>query len=610
MRVALALIISFLLTRVPLDYLEAWTSDLRVQWRKARPPTGKVATVAVDVQTVEGLKRDPNVKDHLLFLSYLSEAMPRAVVYVKSPETLQGDPEDLEAFARKSRQFNMFIVATDQLPIKGQENELRMGAPFEDLNLMPGPRTSDLTSFAKDDVTRRLIFSYHNSPTLHAFLAKTYNGFSYENGAAQENYVGLFEFLGTLQAYIDYRPTGTYKPTSFIKVLSGEYSPDEFRDKVVFVGSDTMMTSSDYVRTPYSRKVIAMSALEMHANMLDTLIANSAPQKAPFWLNIFLTALISILTVFVVLTARPTFGLLILLGTFFLFCSVCYLAFAFGNYWIAMAHPLLAIFICYYFFIPYRLIIENRQSWEYLQRNRLLIQVEELKSNFLRMMSHDLKTPLARIQGMTELVKKDPNPLSPKQEEAIDRISQSSHELSDFIGSVLSLGRIESKEIKLQLKSKDVNKLLTKVIFQCEYLAASKNIQIISEFEPLFSLKLDEDLIRQVFTNLIENAIKYSNENSKILVSTEESVGHLVVQVADQGIGIADCEIPHVFTKFYRSMEVKNSAIKGSGLGLYLARYFVELHSGTISAESVAGKGSTFTVKLPMVLESRKDLPA
>src|SRR6476661_10074127 len=91
--------------------------------------------------------------------------------------------------------------------------------------------------------------------------------------------------------------------------------------------------------------------------------------------------------------------------------------------WIGMAHPLLAIFICYYFFIPYRLIIENRRSWEYYQKNRLLTQVEELKSNFMRMMSHDLKTPLARISGMTEVIGKDHGDLSETQRKALDTIS-------------------------------------------------------------------------------------------------------------------------------------------------------------------------------------------
>ena len=138
------------------------------------------------------------------------------------------------------------------------------------------------------------------------------------------------------------------------------------------------------------------------------------------------------------------------------------------------------------------------------------------------------------------------------------------------------------------------------MISKCEYLAKERSIQILTEFEPMFSMKLDTDLLHQVFTNLVENAIKYSPKSTKILVSTEELDGRLIVQVADQGKGIPENEIENIFTKFYRSSQATSSKVKGSGLGLYLARYFVELHNGRISVESDTGKGSTFTVELPM----------
>ncbi len=249
------------------------------------------------------------------------------------------------------------------------------------------------------------------------------------------------------------------------------------------------------------------------------------------------------------------------------------------------------------------MIVENRRSWEYFQKNRLLTQVEELKTNFLSMMSHDLKTPIARIQGMTEVVMHDPNPLSPVQKEALETLSTSSQELLEFVSSILNLGRIESKALKLHLQSRDPNTLLQEAVAKLEYLAKSKNISIKAELEPLFSLKMDVDLMRQVFSNLVENAIKYSPENSSILITTEEQEGRIVIQVADQGMGIPEDELPHVFTKFYRSKNAKSSPIKGSGLGLYLAKYFVELHKGSISVESEFGRGSTFTVELPMQIQ-------
>ena len=218
------------------------------------------------------------------------------------------------------------------------------------------------------------------------------------------------------------------------------------------------------------------------------------------------------------------------------------------------------------------------------------------------MMSHDLKTPIARIQGMAEMALREQDRLTTQQLEALKNITSSSDELEHFIASILNLGRIESKDIKLHLRSKDINALLIEVIKKSEYLARQKNISIVTEFEPMFSVKVDEDLLRQVFTNLVENAIKYSPNDSSIMISTEEIDGKVQVQVADQGIGISTDEIGNLFTKFYRAKEIRDSEVKGSGLGLYLARYFVDLHKGQISVESAPQQGSTFTVELPMNL--------
>jgi signal transduction histidine kinase len=176
-----------------------------------------------------------------------------------------------------------------------------------------------------------------------------------------------------------------------------------------------------------------------------------------------------------------------------------------------------------------------------------------------------------------------------------------------MIESILNLSRIESQKVSLQLQSKDINTILRGVVEKCGFLAQEKNIQIITEFEPMFSVKVDEGLLTQVFTNLIENAIKYSPNDTKILISTEEVNGKIRVQVADQGFGIPSKDINNVFEKFYRSSDSNSVKIKGTGLGLYLTKYFVNLHKGEISAESEPGQGSTFTVELPMNLDKIKE---
>lgn len=595
LRVGFALAIAFLVSQFRFDYIEAIFYDARVRLKPTPDVSGHIELIAVDPETVEKLGRVPNADDHSKLTQKLKSAGARSVVYLINPNEIVGSFDELKSLAGVWESQPNFYVAVDEVALRGEQAAFKLLPPFEKLVAMSAPKTSDQKIFAGDEVTRRMLISYQGGQMLDPVAASMFNP-----KIKEENEIrGLFEYLGSNQVYIDFRPSRTYEFTGFSHVASGEIDPSRFRDKIVIVGRDIQTTSRDYVRTPFSRDIVAMTRLELQANMLDTLILNSAPVRSPRWLDLLFTCLISILTVYVVLSLKPTRGLVFLLGTIVGYFVFGFILFWLAGFWIAMAQPFLAIFISYYFFIPYRLIIENRRSWEYYQKNKLLTQVEELKTNFLSMMSHDLKTPIARIQGMTDLVMNDPNPLSNRQADALETLSKSSQELLDFVSSILNLGRIESKELELHVKSRDPNSLLNEVIMKLDHLAKPKNIQIVAELEPLFSVKMDVDLMRQVFSNLIENAIKYSAENSRILITTEESNGRIIIQVADQGVGIAEDELPHVFQKFYRSKSAKSSSIKGSGLGLYLAKYFVELHSGTISADSRPGVGSTFTVELP-----------
>ena len=599
LRVGFACTIAFLVSQFHFDYVEALFYDARVRVKPVSPPSGHIELVAVDPTTVERLGRVPDANDHIALLTHLKEAGVRSVVYLINPNEVVGALDDLQKLTGVMTSIPNFFVAVPEMALRGEEDVFKLLPPFEKLTAMSAPKTADRNIFAGDEVTRRMITSYQGQMTLHPVVARLFNP-----AIADERKIrGLFEYLQSNQVYIDFRPTRTYPTSSFSNITTSPSGsqPDlsRFKDKIVLIGRDIQTTTKDYARTPFSRDVVAMTALELNANMFDTLIMNSAPVRTPAWLDLFVTALISILTVYVVLTLKPTRGLAILGSTMLAFFAFSFLLFWLGGVWINMAQPFISIFICYYFFIPYRLIIENRRSWEYLQKNKLLTQVEELKTNFLSMMSHDLKTPIARIQGMTDVVLQDPANLSARQKEALKTLSKSSQELLEFVSSILNLGRIESKEIQLHMISRDPNSLLIEVIEKLDYLAKPKGIEIVAELEPLFSVKMDVDLIRQVFSNLVENAIKYSHENSRILVTSEESQGRIIIQVSDQGMGIPEEELAHVFAKFYRSKEVKSSPIKGSGLGLYLARYFVELHNGTISVDSRPGVGSTFTVDLP-----------
>lgn len=601
LRLAFATLITIMLVPFKLDVMEYAAYDARLQLSPRPETSGDVVLLPIEHQTLKRLKREPEALDWAVVLQKLAQMAPAHVVSFVNPSQIQGSYDDLTLLAEIAERLN-FTYGENDLPKTGLGQLDPLAAPFDNLTVAPAPKTADRTVLAKDGVTRRLILTYENHFTLHPNLALKFNGLNKEN-----EYRGTFQFLDSTQMLIRFRKKGAYPTLNFIDVLEGQIDSEKIRGKVVLIGKDTMEAASDYVTTPLSKELLALSQLEMHANILDTLILNQAPRFSPDWVKILSTFLVALLTMYIVLSVRPGKGLLMLFASVCVFLLLSLVIFATTSWVVPVAHPLVAIFICYYFVIPYRLIVENRRSWEYYQKNRLLTQVEELKSNFLRMMSHDLKTPLARIQGMADVIKKESDRLNDTQKKALATIAESSEELTDFIGSILSLSRIESKEMKLQLRSKDVNQLIREIVKKHDYHARRKSIEIVTELEPLFSIKVDEDLLKTVVANLLENAIKYSPKNTKILVSSEEVENEVLIQIADQGRGIPKEDLTHIFERFYRARNSRNST-QGNGLGLYLSRYFVELHNGRLEVESELDKGSTFTVRLPMNLNQEMEI--
>ncbi len=595
-RIAFAVGVAVLLYRIEIPSIEFFLYDLRTATRPSPSPSGNIELVVIDKDTLQFFNTTPALSLHQQLIEKLIATEPTYLFYTTDITKIPADIPK-EQFAAKIAPMSRFYQAVNSLERKNDESSrLMLPVPFENVQVASMPKTKDDKLFAKDGITRRLFISYQDLPTFHITAASKFN----PEIANTATIRGQFDLYDSKQVMIDFMKPGSFPVTKFEDILEGRVDMARFKGKIILVGDDLGISHDDYIYSPYLRSIDTTTISELHANVLETLIRNSAPIKAPDWLNLIFTILISVLTVHVVLTLKPLKGILILIGTAAGFSVISYFAFWPFGLWLDMAHPFLAIFLCYYFFIPYRLIIENRKSWEYQQKHRLLSEVEQLKTNFIGMMSHDLKTPLARIQGMTEMISTDPTPLSSPQREALDTIKASAEDLLKFISTILNYARIESQGLELHLQGKDINQLLKEVVKKHEFLAKLKHIQLICELEPLFSIQIDPELMKQVFSNLVENAIKYSPENSKVLITSEEIEGKIIVQIADQGIGIPADELSNIFMKFFRSKYAKTSPIKGSGLGLYLAKYFVELHQGAISAESSPGQGSTFTVELPI----------
>lgn len=595
LKLFLGILIGFLITRLNTDFIEAYFYDFRFRMRPTTGHSQDLAMVIANSESVSKIGRIPQVSEFHLLTEKLIEAGAAKIIFVSQINLLEGSDEEKVRFARLIERNPNIIQAVDALEMKAESARLNLKPPFDQVQIGQAPSTYDRKILAKDGVTRRIILSYQGQNTMHFEVAKSRN-LSLE---APEKMRGQFELFDTIQSFINFKRPGFIPSYSFESVLNARVElSNDFNQKVVLVGDDYGKDSALYVTTPFSRVVNAMTLTEMHANMIQSLIEDSSPAKAPDAIELAITMAISVFTVFIVLNAKPLFGILVLVGLGTSYFALTFLAFWFFGIVIGVAKPWLAVFVSYYFFIPYRLIVENRRSWEYYQKHKLLKDVETLKTNFIGMMSHDLKTPLARIQGMTEVISRES--ISIKQREALDTIKNSSEDLLKFISTILSYAKIESEGIDLNRAPVDLNKLIKEVIKKHEFLAQVKHIQIHTELEPIFTIKLDQELIRQVLSNLVENAIKYSPENSKVLITSEEVGNQVVIQVSDQGMGIHPEDLPNIFMKFFRSRNAKSSPIKGSGLGLYLAKYFIELHQGQISVESELNQGTTFTVSLPV----------
>jgi two-component system phosphate regulon sensor histidine kinase PhoR len=267
---------------------------------------------------------------------------------------------------------------------------------------------------------------------------------------------------------------------------------------------------------------------------------------------------------------------------------------------VPMVPFLLATLASFTAFMMMRFAQQESKRWQAEKKSQYLRELDELKSNFLSLMSHDLKTPIAKVQALTERLTREARGLTDDQRGILDSIQRSNDELSQYILSILNFQRIESQELKLNRKNHDINLMIEDVTQRLEPLAQDRGVTIELDLEPMFPIEFDETLIRQVLNNIVDNAIKYNKQGTKIVVRSSEQGEFVEVAVADDGAGIEKAQMNMLFKKFSRAEKGTSERVKGTGLGLYLAKYFIELHGGEISVESKIDKGTTFRFRLPM----------
>lgn len=229
-----------------------------------------------------------------------------------------------------------------------------------------------------------------------------------------------------------------------------------------------------------------------------------------------------------------------------------------------------------------------------------LKRLMKMRSDFAANVSHELKTPLTAILGYVETLQAGAIDDKKIRGQFLEKISSQSRRLHDLIEDVLELSRIESGR---KLETFEKVRLKESIGAAVEVLRANaqaKRIRIVDSIPENFAVKAQSDGLQRIFVNLLDNAVKYSPEDTAITLSSETTEdGWTVVRVADEGYGIPTQHLSRVFERFYRAEMSRSRSAGGTGLGLAIVKHLAERFGGTVSVESTEGKGSVFTVVLP-----------
>jgi signal transduction histidine kinase len=223
-------------------------------------------------------------------------------------------------------------------------------------------------------------------------------------------------------------------------------------------------------------------------------------------------------------------------------------------------------------------------------------KLERLQQEFLAMASHELRTPVGVIQGHAQLMQRR----SVYREDSVEAIVAQARRLTHLIDDLLLASQIEADGFELHRMEVDLAHVARTTAGH--FASGGAHITVRAPDHPVL-VAADRHRLEQVLVNLLTNAVKYSPDEAEIEVRVMEDENAVLVQVIDRGMGIPQEDIPHLFDRFYRAHQ-GTAHVGGAGLGLYISRQIMEAHGGTIGVESEVGRGSTFTLRLPVEMHS------
>ncbi len=252
--------------------------------------------------------------------------------------------------------------------------------------------------------------------------------------------------------------------------------------------------------------------------------------------------------------------------------------------------------------------VKRKEEMEELSKrlavaNQELRRLDTAKSEFISIASHQLRTPLTAIRGYISLVLEGSyGEVTATVQDILNKVYVVNNRMSQLVEDLLSISRIESGRVHYNFTETQIEPLVTDLVDMFSLMAKEKKLSLKMKLpkKPLPKISIDVNKMREVISNLVDNAIKYTKEGG-VTVSVEEEKSFVVVKIADTGIGVDLKDAERLFEKFTRSSETMKLDVSGTGLGLYVGKSFVQAHKGFLSVESEGkGKGACFVIKLPI----------
>ncbi|MCP4423188.1 MAG: hypothetical protein GY803_01715 [Chloroflexi bacterium] len=257
-------------------------------------------------------------------------------------------------------------------------------------------------------------------------------------------------------------------------------------------------------------------------------------------------------------------------------------------------------------------LVQDRNELRLLQRqltqaNEELHDLNRLKSLFLSMSAHDLRTPLASVSGYASLIlDRIPEGTPPKIRQYLEIVLSQSDRMNRLISDFLDLDQIEQGCLAIKPEACDLNEIIGDVTAVMKINADSRQIVMETNLpNPPLRLWVDREKLFRIIYNLVGNAVKYTQRGGRVWVRVKQEEAEVAIQIADNGPGMTAEQVSQLFQLYYRTDDARRSKTKGTGLGLYIVKALTEAHQGRIQVASQPGQGSTFTVYLPLQTSSR-----